>query len=148
VNGAYKPGKQALKGEHRALIECPDPRRFKGSIDLDAALAGTSAHRSANRWDYGIGLAQPGKPEAAIWVEVHPGAANDVDTVLKKLSWLKNWLQTEARELNAVTCRAKGARCFFWLATGAPITIRAGMPQARKLQGAGLDLPQRKLVLA
>jgi len=34
------------------------------------------------------------------------------------------------------------------LATGAPITIRAGMPQARKLQGAGLDLPQRKLVLA
>lgn len=38
VNGAYRPGKQAMEGRRRRLVTCADSTRLTGSIDLDTAL--------------------------------------------------------------------------------------------------------------
>jgi len=50
------------------------------------------------RWDYGIGI-QKGKPWT-LWVEVYPADTSNVDEVLKKLTWLKDWLAHSAQLLH------------------------------------------------
>lgn len=145
VCDAYHPGKQALKGEHREMIRCQDPRRFTGSIDLEAALADDA--RVTNPWDYGIGVRLPGGSECAIWVEVHPAATTEVSTFLRKLTWLRSWLRTQAAALDALSRPSVGVETFVWIATNAGVHIRPGSPQARRLQQSGLRLPRQVLEL-
>lgn len=145
VCDAYRPGKQALKGEHRDLIRCRDTRRFTGSIDLEAALADDA--QAANLWDYGIGVRLRGDSEHAIWVEIHPAATTEVSTFLRKLAWLQTWLRTEAKALGALSQPSDEIETFVWIATDAGVHIRPGSPQARRLQQAGLRLPRQVLEL-
>lgn len=144
-SSAYRSGKQALKGEHREQIECLDTRRLTGSVDLDGVLQDDVVHKSANRWDYGIGfrLASAAK-EFAIWVEVHPATTGEVKIVLKKLEWLKNWLQS-AGELKSLSVKSDQLKVYHWLSTSSGTAILKNSPQARQLLEAGLDLPRRKL---
>jgi len=142
---ALRPGKQALKGEHRSKVECADPRRFTGSINLDTALVGTVP--DANRWDYGLGFRERRGQEVALWIEVHSASDGEVLVVLKKLRWLKTWLTTEAPALLAMSRRERDAKAFFWLATEASVSVGKNSRKAKLLQEAGLDLPRRKLVL-
>jgi hypothetical protein len=142
---AFRPGKQALQGQHRDQITCSDARRFTGSIDLDSALSRSEIHGSANRWDYGLGFRQ-GAGESAIWIEVHPVSTGEVGTVLRKLSWLRTWLRDEAPSLFALTKHNQAGKPFVWLATGS-VHLRPGSREARILNEAGLDLPRRKLEL-
>jgi hypothetical protein len=146
VSAALQPGKKALKAEHRARVDCADPHRFTGSIDLDGALQ--SAVADENRWDYGLGFLEGHGKEVALWIEVHPASDGEVLPVLKKLKWLRTWLQTEAPKLYALSRRTGGAKAFFWLATKSSVSIGRNSRKARLLQEAGLDLPRRKLVLA
>ena len=146
VSAAFRLGKQALKGTHGAQVDCVDPRRFTGSIDLDAALAGVVP--GAPRWDYGIGYREGNGQESAIWIEVHPATTGEVSAVLQKHRWLCNWLRTEAHELAAITKRQAGGKAFYWLATEAGVHIRQGSQQAFRLQAAGFDLPRRRIDLS
>jgi hypothetical protein len=93
------------------------------------------------RWDYAIGL-KKGKPEVAVWIEVHPASTSEVATVLKKLQWLKKWLKNQAPKLATLTA----AQSYYWAATSG-VHIRPGSPQARQLQLAGLALPRSRVVL-
>jgi hypothetical protein len=86
VAAALRNGKRAL-GNDAGCIECDNPSRFAGSIDLDAALQ--TDFPDAHRWDYGIGFRRSHSSEAAIWVEVHPASEGEVDAVLNKLIWLR-----------------------------------------------------------
>lgn len=139
------PDKQALKREHRAQVDCPDSRRFRGSVDLDTTLR--SQHPGSNRWDYGLGFSEADTSEVAIWVEVHPAQTSDVDTFLAKLDWLRAWLRNYAPALAGLSQRAvPGAKSVFWVATDG-VHIRPGTPQARRLQQVGIDLPRQRLTL-
>jgi len=142
VADAYQPGKQAL-GPYRDRIQCSNPHRFTGSINLDAALS--TAFPDAPRWDYGIGFQKNGR-EVALWIEVHPASTSDVDNVLAKLEWLKLWLRREADALWRLTIRNDGQQ-YVWIATGG-VHIRPGTPQARRLQTAGLNLPRDRIRLS
>ena len=106
---------------------------------LDAALR--QHYPNAPRWDYGIGI-QKGKPYA-IWVEVHPADTSNVDEVLKKLAWLKDWLAHAAQPLHALTPQQSA---YHWLATDG-VHINQSSPQARQLNQAGLTMPRRVLNL-
>lgn len=147
VSDAYQPGKQALKGEHRDLVICPDARRFTGSIDLEAALKRDPDTAPSNLWDYGIGFRERSKQEIAIWVEVHPASTTEVSTVLKKYNELRVWLRDKAPALNALSQGSSLGVNFVWLATGAGVHIQPGSPQARRLRQAGLAMPSRRLEL-
>jgi hypothetical protein len=147
VRDAYQPGKQALKSEHRDQVTCPQPRRFTGSIDLEAALLQDSATAPSNPWDYGIGFRERTGQEVAIWVEVHPASTAEVSTVLKKYGGLRDWLRDKAPALNALSQGSSLGVNFVWLATEAGVHIPPGSPQARKLRQAGLATPRRRLEL-
>ena len=147
VNQAYRPGKQALKGEHRDKVTCKQPRRFTGSIDLEAALIQDPATGPTNPWDYGIGFRERSGEEVAIWIEVHPALTTEVSTFLRKYQGLRNWLSNEAPALNALSQQSANSRNFVWLATGSGVHITPNSPQARQMALAGIELPRHRLEL-
>ncbi len=117
VDKAYAVGKQALENKHRNLIKCEDERRMTGSINLDAALAKRPEYASEPRWDYGLGYQAEKRPECAIWVEVHAATTYQVGAVVKKLDWLKKWLQSNEVELRRLTESADAENRYIWIAT-------------------------------
>lgn len=148
VRNALRSGKRALKGGHRSCVEASDASRFAGSIDLDNSVGSMKEHRNSPRWDYGIGFREANGREAAVWIEVHPASTSDVDQVLTKLNWLKQWLQEEALELWRMSWRSnKRQRAFYWIATSSKVAIPKNSRYARQLYQAGLDLPRRTIVL-
>ena len=111
VNGAYCPGKQAMKKKYRHLVTCTDSRRFTGSIDLDTALR---KHRpSDNRRDYGLGYKQAN------------GRENENTERLQQLS---------ERADGDIRYR------YVWIASGDRVAILKNSPQARQLAQSGLSL--------
>jgi len=146
LNRAYQAGLRGLKREHRKKVRCPETDRLTGSVNLDAALA--RAHVHWHRWDYGIGYRPPAGAERAIWVEVHPATTGEVDTVLKKLAWLRSYLRGDAPQLfNLTLSGGTNTPRFVWLSTSFGTHINEISPQARRLRQAGLAIPRRVLQL-
>ena len=137
VNGAYCPGKQAMEKRHRLLVTCADSTRLTGSIDLDTALR---RHRpDDNRWDYGLGYKPANGSEQAVWVEVHSATTKEVSKVLKKLQWLKDWLNENAEQLRQLSERADKDTRYVWIASSG-VHIPKHFSQAKRLAQSGLRL--------
>lgn len=145
VNKAYKPGKQALEQRHRNKVDCTDPRRLSGSINLDEALAKEPGYANQPRWDYGLGHRSESGRETAVWVEVHSATTGEVSKVLRKLEWLRDWLNAEAEQLNKLTMAANAPR-FVWVASGG-IQIPPNSPQFRRLRASALSKPLKHFSL-
>src|SRR5439155_14191995 len=79
---AFRPGLQAL-GAYSARIRCRNPRKLKGSVDIDAALQATDP--SGHRWDYAVGHSESGS-DRVYWVEVHPASDHGVRELLAKVA--------------------------------------------------------------
>jgi hypothetical protein len=134
VKDAYRPGLQALRRTDRAHVECADPRRITGSIDLDEALK--ADRPDDHRWDYGIGLrdGQGKAQDRVFWLEIHPASASrHVDDVIDKATWLRAWLNSDAPSL------AKLPRQYIWVATG-KVAISPNSPKLRQLAKSGLQV--------
>jgi len=147
VCNAILPGKKALEARHRQQVNCREPERLTSSINLDQTLQQVPNHRNSNRWDYGVGYKPEQGPERAVWIEVHPASTSEVGAVLRKLDWLKRWLESEARALQQITITDRQLKAYHWLATETGVHIRPGTPQDRRLRAAGLDSPRRKILL-
>ena len=145
VNTAYRPGKQALEKKHRNKVNCLDPKRLTGSINLDEALAKEPGYANEPRWDYGLGHRSESGQERAVWVEVHSATTSEVSKVLRKLEWLRDWLNGEAEQLEKLTIAASGPR-FVWVASRG-IHIPRNSPQARRLSTSALSKPIKHLSL-
>ena len=139
VNDAYRPGLQAL-GRHSGKVRCRQQRRLTGSVNLEDALS--RAFPNENLWDYGIGYRQ-NSSEVALWLEVHPADTSEVETVLKKLQWLKDWLTHYADALRALTDR--GSSPYWWLATDAGVHIRPGRGAGTAVATVGTARPSTLL---
>lgn len=146
VNRAYRPGKQALESRHRGKVSCADSRRLTGSIFLDSALAQVRGYTNKPRWDYGLGYKPENGRERAIWVEVHSATTREVSAVLKKLQWLRDWLNSEAEQLKKMTFLAKDDIRFVWIASSS-VKIPKNSPQFRRLNQSGISIPQKHLSL-
>lgn len=116
IAGAYMPGLRAL-GAYSKKIILTDA--CEGSVDIDAAVA--KKYPAANRWDYAIGY-----KSKIHFVEVHSANTSEVSVVLKKLQWLKDWLNEHAPEMN----RHKGNPSFTWVQSG-NFKILKSSPQYR-----------------
>lgn len=146
VNDAYRAGIQAMENRHRPLVECGDSRRLAGSINLDKALAQEPGHANAPRWDYGIGYSPERGPERAVWVEVHPATTKEVSAVIRKLQWLRGWLNDDAERLRHMTNVTDPGLRFVWIAS-AGVRIPGNSPQARQLSAKGIGKVRRHLSL-
>jgi len=140
LSGAYSPGLRALREGDRNRIRCANTRRLSGSVDLDEALR--RSHPNDPLWDYGIGWTT-GASDQAIWVEVHPASSGHVADVVKKVTWLKEWLKERATPLLDITRENKA---YVWLASGG-VSLQRGSRQARQLAMAGVSFPVEALLL-
>jgi hypothetical protein len=136
----WQPGLPAL-GADSQHVQCSETQRLAGSVNLDEALK--TRYPAEPRWDYALGWHR-GSGEVAIWVEVHPAYTSEVEVVIRKLQWLRNWLATSAPVLDSLTKHEENP--FFWLATGS-VSITKNSPQARRLAKSGLRYPVRVLRL-
>ena len=136
IKNGYQNGLRALSaGNHSTKIQLGDTRKCEGSVAIDDCTE--SLYPQENRWDYVFSY----KGEA-YFVEVHSAHTNEVSVVLKKLQWLKDWLNGKAPEIKKL--QAKN-RAFIWIQTnGNHITPTS--PQSRIIAKAGLK-PVSKLIL-
>jgi hypothetical protein len=129
--GALRPGLQALEAAERHHINCANPRRLAGSVDVDLALS--QALPNEPRWDYAVGVKHDHATEVVIWIEVHPASSTgEVGNVIAKLNWLKSWSAANALDLKRLT------RGYVWVTTGS-VAFSASSPQRRQLAAAGVQ---------
>ena len=137
VRDCYRLGLQALPEGDRNRLSCRNTRKISGSLHLDAAVA--QLYPNAARWDYGIGIKRTETTDKAIWVEVHPADANQVQKIIDKLTWLKNWLMNSAPNLMSITGNDSP---YVWVASGS-VSFQRNSPQTKRLALAGIAFPQK-----
>lgn len=134
---AWEPGLRALRAEDRPHIEPEDTRRLRGSVDVDKALQPTQPQE--HRWDFAIAYQHTNRAaECIYWVEIHTASDSQVSVVLDKFHWLKQWLATDGKELDAFE------REFVWVSSGATAFTPASK---QRRQFAQLGLMQRGTIL-
>ena len=122
-----RPGLQAL-GADSVRIHCGDPRKLKGSVDIDAALL--AADPNGHRWDYAVGHNESGS-DKVYWVEIHPASDHGVTELLAKVAWLNAWLGGDGHRLKGLT------KAYVWISSGRTSFTKTS-PAARKLAQKGV----------
>jgi hypothetical protein len=135
IETGYLPGLTAL-GVYSKRIVVTDTTKLQGSVDIDACT--TAKYPNDNRWDYAFDY-----KDEVFFVEVHSAITSEVKTVLKKLQWLKDWLVTQAPEINKL--KAKSRNPFVWVQSK-NFQIPKTSPQFLMAVQKGL-LPLKKLEL-
>ena len=128
---AWKSGLGALRSRDKPHVAPEDPRRLKGSADIDSAL---QPHQpNANRWDFAVGYRHTDRTQDCVyWVEIHTGNDKEVKVVLDKLRWLRTWLAGDGILLN------RFERDFIWVSSGAT-SFTLGSPQLKQFAQLGLQ---------
>lgn len=121
IKTAYRSGLQAL-GQYSKHIQLSNKADCDGSVDIDTSVK--NAHPQANRWDFCLSY----KAEA-FFVEVHPAHTGEVNTVIKKLNWLKQWLREHAPEIDRM--KSKSKHPYYWIQSNG-FHILPGSPQFRQ----------------
>lgn len=136
IRNYYQEGLQAIPRQYRSKIFLQDTRACEGSVDIDTCV--TYKYPSDNRWDYC--LSYRGE---VFFIEVHTANSSEVSTVIRKLAWLKNWLNSYAPEINKL--KAKHVTPFYWLqSSGYHIPLRSR--QYREAERAGImPIPRLEL---
>jgi len=108
----WMEGLGALRAQDRPHVAPEDPRRLKGSVDVDSAL---QTHQpNAHRWDFVIGYRHTNRTKDCVyWVEIHTANDKEINVVLDKLRWLRVWLAGDGKLLN------RFERDFIWVSSGA-----------------------------
>ena len=101
-----KAGLQAL-GSNRYKVKADATRSITGSVDLDECLA--QRYPNAIRWDYVFGY-----KDRFYYVEVHQGRASEIENVIAKLDWLRQWRKQAATNLEDLKDRST----YHWISTG------------------------------
>ncbi len=135
VKDGFRIGKQAIKNTDRPKIEATDSQKFQGSLDIDSQVKSFYPHDP--RWDYAICYA-----DTMYYVEVHPAETSEVDKMISKLRWLKNWLRDKAPLIDKLP---KASHPFIWLQSGR-FAILPTSKEMKKLSASGL-ITTNKLIL-
>ena len=140
--GKWEPGLQALRAEDRPHVQPNDPRKLRGSVDLDTALKKLREHAEAHRWDFAIGFQHTNRRnEFVYWVETHSGSDNQIHVMLDKLKWLKHWLASDGKALARFECE------FVWAPSGATSfnkrtrQVKELAEKGLRYAGSGLRIP-------
>jgi hypothetical protein len=105
VATCFRSGLTAL-GNYSSKVTVSDTTQLQGSIDIDTCT--TAKYPNDNRWDYAFAY-----KKEVFFVEFHSANTSEVSTVIKKLQWLKDWLQQQSPEINKL--KAKNCPAFYWI---------------------------------
>lgn len=132
LNGKWQKGLGALRAEDKPHVQPDDPRRLRGSVDVDNAHQKVKEHAQANRWDFAIGFQHSNrKKEFIYWLEIHTGSDSEISVVLRKLAWLREWLNAGGKDLKVFEAQ------FVWAPSGAT-TFTKRSRQVKALADKGL----------
>ena len=106
VKNSYQPGLQALEKDHCSKIITANTRLLEGSLDIDNAVK--ALYPQSFRWDYAICFRGE-----VYFVEVHGAVTSEVNTVIRKALWLRNWLQEKAPAIKQL----KADSAYLWIQT-------------------------------
>ncbi len=134
IKNGYQNGLKAL-GNYSNKVELGDTKKCEGSVAIDDCTE--SLYPQENRWDYVFGYKGD-----AYFVEVHSAHTSEVSVVLKKLQWLKDWLNSKAPKIKKLQAKDKA---FIWIQTNGN-HILPKSSQNRLLAEKGLK-PVSKLIL-
>jgi hypothetical protein len=136
IANCYQSGLQAFLKKDSKKIELEDTNACMGSVDIDTCT--TSEYPNDSRWDYALCY-----NSEVFFVEVHSANTGQVKPVLKKLQWLKDWLNQKAPDIKAL--KAKSQSPYIWIqSNNFKIDVRTS--QHRQLVQAGL-MPISRLSL-
>lgn len=127
VSICYKIGLSALK-MNSSKVRLGYNSACSGSVDIDQCLAAVLPQ--SNRWDYCFSY-----KEEVFFIEVHSARSSEVNTVINKLNWLKDWLRTNAPEINKL--QATSRTPFYWIQKS-NYDILPNSPQYRRVIQAGI----------
>lgn len=125
LKGYLRPGLSAL-GSSSVAVKAADTKLIDGSVDIDKAVK--SMRPSEPRWDYVVGYS-----DEAFFMEVHPADTKNIDEMLKKVTWLKDWLPTVAPDLKSLHKNG----IYYWIPSGRVRILRTSS-QFRKIASNGL----------
>jgi len=126
IQNCYQRGLRAL-GQHSARIQLSHPSQCNGSVDIDSCVRAN--YPQENRWDYAFAY-----ESEVFFVEVHSANTSEVRTVLRKLQWLKDWLNLHAPLINRM--QAKGIP-YYWISSNGYHILKSSS-QHREIIGSGL----------
>lgn len=115
VKGKAQVGKGAIKKGYHSKIIVPNTRLLSCSLDIDGAVK--AYYPNANRWDYALEY-----NDEVFFLEFHPAETSSVSIVLKKLQWLKKWLEEEAPKIDAL--KSNTCTPYYWIGSGSFNIIR------------------------
>ncbi|MCR5453803.1 MAG: hypothetical protein K6F33_02295 [Bacteroidales bacterium] len=128
----FHEGKGALSNQYKRKVEISD---CQGSVDIDQCLKDKPAGKNQCRWDYALGY-----NNKSFFVEIHSADTKNIDEVIKKVNWLRNWLKTSAHHIDEIKHLP-----FYWVATSG-IDIRNRTKMA-KLATMNVKLVASPLVI-
>ncbi|MFC0318680.1 MULTISPECIES: hypothetical protein [Olivibacter] len=135
IRMCFQKGLKALGGNSRK-ISLADNSKCEGSLDIDNCTR--TLYPQSNRWDYCFCYRNE-----IYFVEVHTANTTEVSTVIRKLQWLKDWLNHQAPELNKL--KASSRHPFYWIQSS-KFNIPATSKQFRTVVQAGIKpIPALKL---
>ncbi len=138
IRDSFREGLGSVRNVDRTRLRCSNPRRLRGSVNLDDALR--LALPNDPRGDYAIGISQRSHSDRAVWLEVHPASSLHVGEVLNKLRWLRGWVASDAPELQGLPAH------FCWVATGS-VSFRRGSREEKRIAQEGIRFPSKLLNL-
>ena len=133
IVNCLKAGLQALGG-NSSKIMVHTTRDLKGSVDIDTCLK--DDYPNSPRWDYVFGY-----KDKVYFVEIHQGKTSEVDNIISKCDWLKQWLKSSANSLEQLKDRS----FYHWISTKGTASIAKGSRHRRKLDQKGISGPSAVL---
>jgi hypothetical protein len=97
IANCYQSGLQAL-GKYSKKIDLAETTLCSGSVEIDECTK--AKYPNDPRWDYALCY-----NSEVFFVEVHTANTSEVNAVLNKLQWLKDWLNKEAPEINKLKAK-------------------------------------------
>jgi hypothetical protein len=124
----FQKGKQALQGAHRSLVLAP----VAASLDLDSHCS--NSHANEPRWDYLLRRSDG----TGAGVEVHDGADDEAQLLVRKKRWAESVLSTYAPGLDVT-------RWHWIVPPGASFTFPPTGKGARLVAANRIERPKRRV---
>lgn len=132
VRDGFRVGKGAINSADRNKIEADNNNKIQGSLDIDSQVK--ALYPEAPRWDYVLSY-----DDKLYYFEIHPAETSEVDRVIKKLCWLKNWLRTKAEQIDKLP---KAEHPYIWVQSGR-YAILSSANMNRKLSAVGISIASK-----
>ena len=132
VKSGFCVGLQAVKASDRSKISVSLKSQLQGSMDIDSQVK--AKYPDSNRWDYVLSFMNQ-----LYFFEIHPAETSEVDKVIAKLKWLKEWLKESAPKIDALP---KSDIPYTWVQSGR-FSILPTAKDKLKLSQSGIVVSKR-----